>query len=350
MCQDRVLLLNFGTQFKDHAVATCQTEVSADGFDVIRLRNACISVTIMPELGGKIYQITDLRTGRDWLWKNPYIALRQPSPGLDYEKELDTGGWDEVLFSVKPCRLKLPGNRSMSIGDHGLVVDKAWHEIETGIHDSGAAVCELLVEGQSPDFKFQRRIILHADQPRFDIEYTLSNTGSSSWPWLWCVHPLLAIKKGMYIDLPRGQKIRSVHEGITGSVTDQVWPNVAMPNGETHNLAKVFDHTNGPGVFNQKLYVQSTKRVCLSTADTTESFSISYDPESLPWLGLWINNNAWSGCGSEPYLNLGLEPTTTPYDSLADAVEFDDADVLEPGESKKWRLAVSLDNKVNTNA
>jgi|MDTC01.3.fsa_nt_gb hypothetical protein len=33
-------MLVFGIWFEDHAVATCQTQVSADGFDVIRLCNS----------------------------------------------------------------------------------------------------------------------------------------------------------------------------------------------------------------------------------------------------------------------------------------------------------------------
>lgn len=330
-------------------MATCQTQVSADGFDVIRLCNPRISITVLPELGGKIYEILDLETGRDWLWKNPYINLRHPSPGMDYERDLDSGGWDEILFSVKPCTLAVSHNHSLSIGDHGNVVDRAWRHVEKGVNNCGEAICDLISEGQSPDFKFQRRIVLDIEQPRFSIEYSLRNSGSTSWPWMWCAHPLLNIDDGMHIHLQQGQQIRTVSNGVTGPVTDQAWPDLSMPNGESINLTKVFESPGGTDGLCQKLYVKSEKQVCLSTADGEESFNMMYDPQSLPWLGLWINNNGWSGCGSKPYRNLGIEPSTTPHDCLTEAVRNGNGDILEPGESRKWYLAVNLKNRMNMN-
>ncbi len=330
-------------------MATCQTEVSADGFDVIRLGNSRISISVLPELGGKIYEITNLKTGREWLWKNPHISLRHPSPGMDYERELDSGGWDEILFSVKPCTLELPGGHSFSIGDHGIVVERAWRNVESGINGAGEAVCELLAEGQSPGFRLKRRIVLDAEQARFEIEYTLNNTGSTSWPWLWCAHPLLAVEKGMRIHLQEGQRIRPVQGDVTDPVSDQTWPGLRMPDGEITDLVGVFEGPGDSDGFCQKLYVQSASEIGLITADGAESLYIQYDPRSLPWLGLWINNNTWSGCDSAPYLNLGIEPATTAHDSLADAVRFAEVDYLGPGESKTWFLTVSLKNGIKTN-
>ena len=60
LSQNGTLLTVLSKQFKDYAVATCQTEFSADGFDVIRLCNSHISISVHPELTGKIYEIADL--------------------------------------------------------------------------------------------------------------------------------------------------------------------------------------------------------------------------------------------------------------------------------------------------
>jgi len=328
-------------------MAIYQTEVSPDGFEVIHLGNSCLSVSVMPQLGGKIYQIVDLRTGRDWLWKNPHISLRHPMTGLDYDREFDSGGWDEILFSVKPCELDLTGGQHLSIGDHGIVVDKPWRSIETGVNSAGEAICELLVEGQSPHFKLERRIVLDAVQPRLDIEYSLTNPGSTPWPWMWCAHPLFAIESGMQINLLEGQGIHLMQDGDTSPVTNQAWPKLALPGGENINLAGIFEEHTEPQTFCQKVFVRSAGEVSLCTADGRESFNMMYDPGELPWLGLWLNKNAWSGCDSEPYLNLGLEPATTPYDKLSDAVAQDHVDILKPGKSKNWRLSISLTNTVN---
>ena len=344
---DKVAVVHLGIPFKDYSVAKCQTEVSAEGFDIIRLCNSRLSVTVMPQLGGKIYEIIDLRSGRDWLWKNPHITLRHPSPGMDYNRDLDSGGWDEILFSINPCELELADGSRIFLGDHGNAVDKAWTCVETHVNTAGEAVCDLVTGGTSPHFKLQRRIVLAEEQPGLMIEYKLSNTGLIPWPWLWCAHPLLAIEEGMRINLDGGQQIRQAHDDVSGPPTHSAWPTLVSPDGRAIDLAGIFDNSNEPGRFCQKLFVRSARQVSISTAGGVESFKIIYDPEALPWLGLWVNKNAWSGCGSEPYLNLGIEPATTPHDSLTEAVKQGQVDFLQSGESKEWSLTISLGNTVN---
>lgn len=69
---------------------------------------------------------------------------------------------------------------------------------------------------------------------------------------------------------------------------------------------------------------------------------IRYDEREIPWLGSWSNNQAWSGCGSPPHLNLGLEPSTSPCESLAEAIAEGGAESLEPGKLRAWSLSVEL--------
>jgi galactose mutarotase-like enzyme len=323
-------------------VTAIQTEVSSDGFNIIHLSNPKLSMSILPQLGGKISGIVDLRTGRDWLWKNSHIAFRHPTPNMDYERDLDSGGWDEILFSVKPSKLEMSDGSHLSIGDHGLLVDKPWREIDTSINEAGQVVCEMLATGVSPHFSLSRNIILDAEQPVFEMQYKLTNTGQSTWPWFWCAHPLLAIQPGMHINLKKDQPIRPVRNGITQTDTDQYWPNLISEDGTRVDLESIFEKTSEPETYCQKLYVRSDGKICLSTADDNEIFCISYDPEKLPWLGLWVNKNGWSGCDSEPYLNLGMEPSSSSHDTLAGAIGSDQVNLVQPGKSISWSLSISL--------
>ena len=326
-------------------MATCKKEVSADGISVIRLQNSCLSVSVLPQLGGKIYEIVDLRSGRDWLWKNPHIPLRRPQPDMLYDRELDSGGWDEILFSVKPCTVDLPNGQQMSAGDHGVLVGIPWRLVHASAESSGEAVCELHADGQSPSFLLRRRISIDAEQPKIVIEYTLNNTGDIQWPWLWCAHPLIAVEYGMHIGLQEGQAIylnpasAADADRVNGG---QFWPMLRSPDGRSTNLAVIFKEPTNPESFSTKVFVRFRNKVCVSTPEDVESFSIEYDERDLPWLGLWINKKAWSGCGSEPYLNLGVEPATAPHDTLAEAVSLGCADYLQPGESRSWTLGVYL--------
>ncbi len=67
-----------------------------------------------------------------------------------------------------------------------------------------------------------------------------------------------------------------------------------------------------------------------------------YDESEIPWVGLWINAEAWSGCGSPPHLNLGVEPSTAPCDSLTAALAEDRVDWLQPGQTRTWSLRVEV--------
>src|SRR5438552_8292589 len=38
------------------------------GFEVFILSNQEVELAVVPELGARIFSLTDLRTGREWLW------------------------------------------------------------------------------------------------------------------------------------------------------------------------------------------------------------------------------------------------------------------------------------------
>ena len=80
------------------------------------------------------------------------------------------------------------------------------------------------------------------------------------------------------------------------------------------------------------------ERVCIQKGNGA-SLGLSWNPSEIPYLGLWVNNGGWSGCGSEPYFNLGIEPATLPIDNLTNA---ENPPVLQPGETRCWSLEVTL--------
>ena len=323
-------------------MATCQTGISAEGFESIRLANSRLSVAVLPEVGGKICQLRNLATGRDWLWRNPHIPLRHPAPGLDYDRDLDSGGWDEILFSVKSCHIHMPKGQRLSIGDHGNAVDRAWRVIEKGVGGTGEAICTLEATGRSPDFKLHRKIALHAMQPSVKITYHLFNTGQQPWPWLWCAHPLLAVEHGMRIGLCAGQEMLLPGDERGVEASTRGWPELCAANGELIDLEGVYANEDRPEGFCQKVFVRSTGQASIYAPDGSERLEFSFDDAELPWIGLWINNLGWCGNGSEPYLNLGIEPATSPHDHLTDAVEAGEARWLEPGQASSWALSISL--------
>ena len=112
-------------------MATCEEVISRGGLRVIRLENERVSVSLLPEAGGKIAEFIDRRSSRNWLWQNPHLPMRRPVYGSDYGRELDSGGWDEILFSTSPCEIGLPDGTQHSVPDHGDLVGQMWKVAES---------------------------------------------------------------------------------------------------------------------------------------------------------------------------------------------------------------------------
>jgi galactose mutarotase-like enzyme len=329
-------------------MATCENVISRSGLRAVCLQNEQTRISIVPEAGGKIAELIDRRSGRNWLWQNPHLPIRRPVYGSDYGRELDSGGWDEILFSTNPCEIGLSDGTRHHIPDHGDLVGQAWEVEESRALASGHAVCGLTAIGRAFDFRWRRVATLDAQRALLTLEYSLENTGNSRWPWAWCAHPLIAAERGMRIELPANQEFRvadSTGLDLDPSDCEFVWPRLPLRNGDQIDLSTSFDSESASDRFAAKVFVRSASPggVGLSSADGTERLQFRYDERQIPWIGLWINNRAWSGCGSPPHFNLGLEPSTSPCESLTEAIAERWNEHLEPGKIRSWSLSVEVE-------
>ena len=82
--------------------------------------------------------------------------------------------------------------------------------------------------------------------------------------------------------------------------------------------------------------LQADARTALNVAGM--SYAVEIEPNGFRF-GLWVNIDAWSGCGSEPCFNVGVKLTTTPVDDLS---AIKNAPVLATGQSAEWTLKMLL--------
>jgi galactose mutarotase-like enzyme len=319
-------------------MAICSDQIDSQGLQVIHLENDVMAVSIVPAIGGKITGILDKRTNRNWLWRNPVLPLQKVAADSDYDRELDSGGWDEILFSVKPCEIDLTSGDRFAVPDHGDLVRRSWTIEEMTVDEAGPAVCKLSATGDVVPYYWRRSAELHAELPQLSLRYALENTGKQDLPFYWCAHPLLAIDTGMRVELPQGQSFRiSVSDD-----SDLAWPFLPMSAGEPIDLGDCFQKQSRR--FAAKIFVESATpgSISVCTSDRKERLSLDYDESDAPWIGMWVNNRGWSGCDSAPYLNLGIEPSSAPYDNINDAIANGWADPIAPGELKTWSLDIKL--------
>lgn len=298
----------------------------------IVLRNDFIELEVSPELGGKISRLCDRRSGRDWLWKNPHLPMRPPQYGESYVENIDSGGWDEIFPSVSPSKAG-----GFDIPDHGDLVGLSWEVIE-----QSDKMLFLGCDTRFANCRFERRISMEGERVTF--EYILSNRSDKTVPWLWCAHPLIALEAGMRLSLPLNTPM-SLKGGVGVVPEEFAWP--LLERNDLPSLDRIPD-PEAPGFrpFAAKIFSEANvlSDFSLFTPDQASVLRFAWNWRDTPFLGLWLNCRGWSGCGSAPYFNLGIEPATAPWDDLADAIADGSARFLAPGDVRQWSFEIRLES------
>ena len=320
---------------------------SEDGLDRIRLQNRHVDVTVVPAAGGKIIDLIDRRSGRNWLWHNPHIPLSRANRSGDFNREQDSGGWDEILLSIKPGKIASVSDQFQAVPDHGDLIGCEWSVDELQVTAAGDVVCDMSAIGGSAPYRFKRQIRLPKREPLVEMTYSLTNDGDEPLPYFWCAHPLLAVEPDTSINIQGSMPLRvddaATRQHVAAEV-EQHWPKLLLRDGKSFDLSQSFTVNGAQRSFASKIFVRSPETGVASVllGGNGARLTFRFDPAELPWLGIWINNDAWSGCGSKPYTNLGIEPATTPYDCVNQAIENDAVSWLQPGNIRNWSLSVEL--------
>ncbi|MBS1726187.1 MAG: hypothetical protein JST51_05650 [Armatimonadetes bacterium] len=294
-------------------------ESDHEGFTAYRLSNDAFELLVVPEIGGKIVSLKR-PDGREWLWRNPYLRQQKPIYGESFVQLHDTGGWDECFPTVNPCTLA----NGVQLPDHGELVTQAWQ-----VDQSTDQSISLAVEGVRLDYRFSRSISL--DDDGFSLTYHIENRSHQDLPFLWCAHPLFAIEPGMTIHLPgasKGKLTYATERHADG--TEFVWPNLDGLDLSTP------DPEAGIGL---KSFVGPLDEGWVALRTQQEQLTLSFDPQKVSHVAFWMNYGAWSGSGSEPYRNLGIEPCIGAFDSLSEA---NPAPVIPGNDSLEWSLKVAI--------
>jgi galactose mutarotase-like enzyme len=315
-----------------------------EGFAAYALENDALRVVVLPELGGKIISLRSLRTGREWLWRNPHLPLWRPPADVDNFGPYDSGGWDEIFPTVNPCVVPNSPWGDRKLTDHGELWHQPWHVEFADTLDDGAALLTLTFADDNPPFQFTRSLLLPAMEPKLELNYELVNHGEQPLPTIWAAHPLFAVNPGDQLHLPTDTPMiatASVNLDVDVQHLKFAWPMLPTRDGRSLDLARI----PAPAAnFAIKLFTESLQEgaVQLVDAATLERVSLRWNNSAIPHLGLWLNYGAWSGATVPHYFNLGVEPTTYPHDDLATAAKHPECPMIVG--SKAWSLSISVES------
>jgi hypothetical protein len=163
--------------------------------------------------------------------------------------------------------------------------------------------------------------------------------------YVWSAHPLFAVEEGDRIVLPD-----SIHEvTVEGSAqqrlgkagSKQAWPIAATTNGNHSDLSVAGNVTDGIG---DKLFAAAPREgwCALERKGLRRRIELRFDPQELPYLGLWICYGGWPENGARRQQCVALEACTAEGDSLAVAKRQGLARSLPRRAEHRWSLELHV--------
>lgn len=294
-------------------------ESAINSLKALWLENDWLSVSILPDVGAKLYDLIWKPSGRNFLWHNPRI---QPQI-FPIEANFDNywcGGWDEGFPTCDLCEYQ--GETYPNLGE---LRSLRWKVESSGTRNL-SAFATLSAFGPISPVRVEKTVTLSSASPLLTIDYTIEHIGGLPLDFIWGTHPALAPGPDTVLKIP-------ARTGIVGLSSDPLlgepgqqydWPSLRTPKGVTDMSrglgaeAKVFCGHYATGLEAGWYAVEHTA--------TGEGFLLRFPKEDLPVLWMWLVYGGWRG-----YHHVIVEPWTSQPVHLADAVRRKTARRLEPG-------------------
>jgi len=282
------------------------------------LENRSLRVVVLPELGGRIWSVVYKPLDREVVWHNPRIAPQKAQFGSAFDN-FWCGGWEEMFPTAAPSAIT-----GESLPDHGEVWSLPWTpRIEKGTDSVTLRLhCQTPISGVA----VEKALTLHGDKPSFDLSYRITNPGPEELPFLFALHPAMAVSEGDRIDFPDMLfEMDPSYPGTLAHVDSPfMWPLARGEHSET-DLRAIRPASSKEVYF---LYGHGHQEGWFAITDPARKFSMgfTFSPEVFRSCWLFASYGGWRG-----YHALLVEPCTSYPQLLEDAIRHGRASTLAPG-------------------
>jgi hypothetical protein len=308
------------------------TQTAWGPWPALRLEDEAMAVTVVPQVGGRVVSLADVRTGREWLVQGepPDAAELERWAGEDARfVGRESFGWDECLPTVTVC--PDPTDPSAPpLRDHG---DQWGRPCDVRVDPATASVTTRWPSPRWP-LTLERRLTLSAGAGLV-ADYLLRSRATRPLPVLWSAHPVLHLEPGTRIGLGGVPVVRVV--GVMGWSFEPGeavgWPEPVAG----FDLSRVRAIEERGAV---KLYAATT--TASATTPDGARITVRADGDLVRTTGVWLDAGGWPP-GDAPVHQTALEPTSSPDDHVAAALAHGRAWALPAGGSRSWWIRVQLD-------
>ncbi len=303
------------------------TDWSYRGLRAIVLENELLRVVVLPEAGAKIWQITYKQLDAELLWNNPRVPPARLQLNSRYD-DVWSGGWDELFPNDEVAVIE-----GENYPDHGELWTGEWQAEPWSRPDEVGVRLRHLTPISS--IEAEKTICLRRDQSRIEFQHRFTNRGRTAFPFLWKLHPAMAVSPEHRIDFPPMQVVLepAFPGSLAGGPEVAEWPLIKISGREVDLRCVTREEA-------RQLYffygTQMKGNWCaLTNTETGLACGLQFDPKVFQccWLfatyGGWRNYNVavLEPCTGYP-LNFdamkaaGRHRTLAPGESLQTDVRF----------------------------
>jgi len=288
----------------------------------LTLRNNFIEASVLPNIGAKLFDLIDLRTGQNFLWHNPRIA---PSP-YPIDANFDNywcGGWDDGFPTCDPCTHK--GEQYLGLGE--------LRSLQWRVDDHQDSSVTLSAFGPISPVRAEKRIAL--ENLSLETEFIIENLGFTPIDYLWGTHPAYAVEPGCIIHIPArtGVVAQANHPSFGTPGQRYSWPNLEGPSGSTDMSLVPSAGERFAGHYAMDL---SAGWYAVEFPHRASGLLFEFPLELCPQLWLWLTYGGWRG-----HYTAVIEPWTSYPVTLSDAVASGTHRVLQPAEQVVFKTRVT---------
>ena len=272
---------------------TSVTEGVIAGWRAVRMANDALSVTVLPDKGADIYEIVDLATGTDLLFKAPWglqppgAAPREASDGAAFLENYE-GTWQELFPNTNdPCAYQ-----GSPLPFHGEVATRPW-SVSVESDRTGLAAVRLTVDCQSVPLRLERLMTLRRGVRQLVLDERVGNLSPAAVEFVWGHHCVLGpplIAAGAELRTPAAAIVTPAElwEDTARLEPGQrsAWPMARLRDGGEADLSVVL----GPGASSHDdVYLTDLAGGWAEVGNRTLGlgFRLDWDPEVFRWIISW---------------------------------------------------------------
>jgi len=294
------------------------SEWSYRGLQALVLENERVRVVVLPELGGKIWQLTALRTGRDLLWHNPRLDARPVPFGSVYD-DLFLGGWDELFPNDIPEELAgepFPDHGELWASPWDWSVERAPDEVRVTLRLAAPiSACTVV-----------KTLTLRAGERSLSIRTRIDNPTQLALPYLWKQHIAMPTREPATIGLGATTVLLgdfgSPRAGRPGDT--YTWPEFRADDGTATDMSRTLPRESRVSEF--QYATELTDGSCSVRYDDGTGLELRFDREVFRSCWLFASYGGW-----RDHEVVVLEPCTGYPVSVEEGRAADTHQVLEPG-------------------